>query len=568
MLKLKRFLCALLAACMVVGIFASCGTTETAETQESSAEERVSVSETAEVSAPDASTDDESPAEVADEPDSSAETVAVPSVTLPLDDRITVSYWYILAVSEYMPEELQLFQELTNRSNVEFEYRTVASTAASDQFQLMSATGDLCDILTMAMTYYSGSIDSAVSEEILYDYSDKLDEMPNYSAILDEYSSDIPAITGSNGEMVEFPTFFLESGLDASGYLINKDWLDALNMDVPTTYDELYEVMTAFHNNYGASMELFASGGDLLGLGFGVNTVMGTNSVDGWYVEDGTVKLGMLEDGFADYISLAAQWYQEGLIDENFMNSDRSDLSPCIAGTFGVKVMAPEIIGVMQNINGSNWVAMDLPKQQADDQIQICGSPTTCFKDATAWSLSYNTEYADELLQLIDYIYSDEGTLLMNWGIEDETFTYDADGNPQYTELITANETYDFDFAITGYVLATSNRSNVPYVTDYRRYFFDYTDAENEAVDIYMNQCDHSMDYPASAAMNGEETEQFNSVAGDIATYISENILKFITGQTSMDQWSSFVDTLYTMGIENCVEAKQAAYDDYLAMLR
>lgn len=167
----------------------------------------------------------------------------------------------------------------------------------------------------------------------------------------------------------------------------------------------------------------------------------------------------------------------------------------------------------------------------------------------------------------MDYLYSEEGTLLTNWGVENETFVYDGDGNPQYTELITANEAFDSDFAITGYVLATSNRSNLPYVTDYRRYFFDYSDAENEAVDTYMNQCDHSMDYPVSAVMSSEQTEQFNSVAGDIATYVSESILKFITGQTDMDQWSSFVDTLYSMGIETCVETKQAAYDNYVALL-
>jgi hypothetical protein len=32
-----------------------------------------------------------------------------------------------------------------------------------------------------------------------------------------------------------------------------------------------------------------------------------------------------------------------------------------------------------------------------------------------------------------------------------------------------------------------------------------------------------------------------------------------------MDQWDSFVETLYDMGIEDCIALKQAAYDRYLA---
>ena len=35
-------------------------------------------------------------------------------------------------------------------------------------------------------------------------------------------------------------------------------------------------------------------------------------------------------------------------------------------------------------------------------------------------------------------------------------------------------------------------------------------------------------------------------------------------GQKDMSEWSAFVDTLYDMGIETAIEARQAAYNDYL----
>jgi sugar phosphate isomerase/epimerase len=42
-------------------------------------------------------------------------------------------------------------------------------------------------------------------------------------------------------------------------------------------------------------------------------------------------------------------------------------------------------------------------------------------------------------------------------------------------------------------------------------------------------------------------------------------VLQFIIGQKSLDEWDSFVSTLYDMGIDTAIEVKQAAYDDYLA---
>ena len=72
------------------------------------------------------------------------------------------------------------------------------------------------------------------------------------------------------------------------------------------------------------------------------------------------------------------------------------------------------------------------------------------------------------------------------------------------------------------------------------------------------------MDYPLGAVMNTEQAQQYNTVAADICTYISEHVLQFIYGQQDMGEWDSFIETIHTMGVDAAIEAKQAAYDDYL----
>ena len=80
-----------------------------------------------------------------------------------------------------------------------------------------------------------------------------------------------------------------------------------------------------------------------------------------------------------------------------------------------------------------------------------------------------------------------------------------------------------------------------------------------------MSECNKERDYPLGAVMNNDQKESYNTVAADIATYISENVLQFIYGQKDMAEWDSFIDTVKSMGIDTAIEAKQAAYDDYLS---
>ena len=42
-------------------------------------------------------------------------------------------------------------------------------------------------------------------------------------------------------------------------------------------------------------------------------------------------------------------------------------------------------------------------------------------------------------------------------------------------------------------------------------------------------------------------------------------MLQFIYGQEDLAEWDSFVETVRSMGVDTAIEAKQAAYDDYMA---
>ncbi len=111
---------------------------------------------------------------------------------------------------------------------------------------------------------------------------------------------------------------------------LRKDWLDALDLEVPKTLDEIAAVLEAFVNE-----DPDGNGqNDTVGL-----VVQATNPVNGygnnyglesvfnafdvfptqWLTDDeGKVYYGSTDPKMKDALTLLADWYQRGLIDKQF----------------------------------------------------------------------------------------------------------------------------------------------------------------------------------------------------------------------------------------------------------
>ena len=569
-MKRMPILSALLVLAMLLSLLTGCGSETTSA---SSASSGTTQETSAAAPAPAASEAAPAPADSAPSStpeDSAAETTqfAPTQVALPLTkEPVTYTIWYCEPFGELVDDPAQdvaVFRLLSERTGIQFDFTLTTMESASEKFQLLFAADDLTDIITDAMAYYSGSIDDAVDKDsFLLDYSGYLPDMPNYSYILSQYVEARKTITSSDtGAMVAFPEIYQDVG-DVSGYMVRKDFLDATGMDIPKTYDQFHDLLSAIYADTGATLEMISSGGDgLLGAGFGINTTLDNDTLEGWYVDDGTVKLGVLEPGFKEYVELVKEWYNEGLIYPDFVGTDRGDLSELFNGSYSVTVKPPEIIAVSNMVIGTETVAIPMPRKTEDEALHVCGNTATCLMDANTWSINAKAQQPELLMQLVDYMYSDEGYYLMNYGEEGVSYTM-VDGEPQFTDLVLHNPD-GLEYAQAAYLFASSNRSRMPFLSNYSRCFSEFTDSQWDALDIYENDCDHTMDYPLGAVMNTEQSQQYNTVAADICTYISEHVLQFIYGQQDMGEWDSFIETIHTMGVDTAIEAKQAAYDDYL----
>lgn len=89
------------------------------------------------------------------------------------------------------------------------------------------------------------------------------------------------------------------------------------------------------------------------------------------------------------------------------------------------------------------------------------------------------------------------------------------------------------------------------------------TEQQLEAPVIWMTDKDNSWGCPTTLTMTTEESEEYNSLAGDITTYAQENFLRYIIGDAPISELDSFINTCKEMGLEKCLEIKQASLDRY-----
>ncbi len=135
-----------------------------------------------------------------------------------------------------------------------------------------------------------------------------------------------------------------------------------------------------------------------------------------------------------------------------------------------------------------------------------------------------------------------------------------VDGYPKYTDLITNNpDGLSMQHAMSRYMASAYGG---PFVQD-KRYFEQYMpyDEQKEAVALWVQHDDRQR--MPMVSYTSDESASMTSKATAVSSLIKENVVKFITGQRSMDEWDSFVAQLHSAGLDDIIAIRQSALDRY-----
>lgn len=502
-------------------------------------------------------------------------------VTYPLADPSTpieITFWtsFGFGFDRWIDSfnSLPRMEDVLQATGVKYTFIEVGQTAATQQFNLMIAGGDWPDII-QATDYYVGGLTAAYADGVIADLTDIIPQAaPDYYNILmNKTNEDTISLLQTDGMFLSMNTLKTESVSD-QGLVMRGDWLDTLGLEAPTTLDEFTDALYAIHDKYSTSKTYYVkTTGTIQYMDncFATSIFGVTNSTGiATYLEGDKIVSGLVADGFRDYIEYFHKLYADGIIDTNFYTSQdtENDIYSNIGqGQAGAWVCpADAMTKAQQYCTDENYKAVAVaPLVNNEGDTYTFGALQT-LADNKGYSITTSCSDVAAVCSFFNYFFTEEGSILGNYGKEDVTFTYDADGNPQYTDLILNNEDESLNPLMA---IVVNTFSQCPIYNDVTKMWATYTDDETAAIKLWSNTdnvtYDHSI--PSAAAITTEQTNAIATPMNDVISYASEAVLKFMTGTTELtdDSWNEYVQTCKDFGLEKCVAEYQTAYDNYLA---
>ncbi len=463
----------------------------------------------------------------------------------------------------------QYVQEQTG-IEIEFIHPTVGSE--NEEFAIMVASGEYPDIIEHTWTTYSGGPGAAINDGVIINLDDVMAEnAPNFSKLMEEHPDVDRMVKTSSGSYYCFP--FLR-GLEqpnvtqfSGGILLRKDVLDELGLEMPETIEEWDTVLRAF-KDYGFDVPFTTRKEwmkDVWSPGF-----------DNWgdfYVEDGVVKHGLIEDSRKEFLAQMNKWYEEGLIDRDWLVADKSSNQTYFTTEKSAAVNAP----FGQGLGQYTEIMHEANPEITQEDIR-CTVPVTSVKGQNAKfskmnqvydksgvsaAISTQCENVEAAAYLLDWMYSEEGNLCCNFGIEGLTYEM-QDGEPVYTDVIMNNPD---GLSVANALAAYTRASTSGVCVQDPRYIEQYYEQDNqkEALELSM-KTDMGEHFFPPTSVSEENSERYAEIMNNVKTLSDEMEAQFIAGTVSLDaEWDGYIQQLKDFGIEEAISMMQEAYDNYMS---
>lgn len=433
------------------------------------------------------------------------------------------------------------------------------STTMSEQFLLMLASGELPDIINAPWNAYTGGAAAAIEEGYIVDMMEYKECIPNLLKYLDENPEIAAQVLTPDGKL-GFAPFIKAIPIPEMGLVIRKDWLDELNMEAPTTMDEMHDVLVAFQEKYNCKSPLTFEARWLFQQGSANPLSSPWNTTYQEYILDGKVQFGPLTEEYREFIATLAQWYKEGLLDPDFASVDKSTVQAKFSnGEAGVSIQQSSNIQNCLSANegtGYEVLALESLVMNKGDEPEFAQQSIQHYDGGMCYAVSTTCPDIEAACRYLDWRFSEEGLMTMNYGIEGVTYEV-VNGEVQLTDLILHNEETPVANSARDEIAQNRNRAGVSLDISLA-----YTDQQKEWIDVWTAHMDEYV--LPTVPYTAEQQDTIGKSWGNVDDYCQEMILKYIVGSSDISEWDSMVNTIKGMEIDQVLAAKQEAYDEYL----
>ena len=287
------------------------------------------------------------------------------------------------------------------------------------------------------------------NEGAIVPLDDYLDLIPNIvAAVGEERFADWKA---ADGHFYTIPTIVNVPGSQSTA--VRKDWLDKLNMDVPTTWEQWkaywYGVRDNDMNGNGDTtdeipivLEMGQNGERSLHALLNAFGIKASSDAQFCVLDDGTYTMVYEHPRYREFITEMQQLYADKIIDQEFATRYQADMYNTMSGNLAGTVFTwAEQCAVHSETLIANGVE--------DGLYLTCAPITGPYGDQWIqkrqgitgnWCITAKAEAdgkVEDILKFWNWMFSDEGVMLYNYGIEGCTYTM-VDGKAVINPEITA----------------------------------------------------------------------------------------------------------------------------------
>ncbi len=461
--------------------------------------------------------------------------------------------------------EMRLFKEMEKITNIHIEFINVNEAnyteTASNSWDSKEPIDAYMFYNTLeSQTYYAQS--GMISEigSLIDTYA------PNYKKVM-QANPEIEKITRlEDGNIYSFASVSNVPRDMTFKQFINKEWLDNVNSEIPTTLDEFTEVLKLFKNEDAngngfnsdeiplSSVNMYQTRNFLMSAFGYVSTGIEVNST-------GNVVYVPTTDNYYEYLKYANMLYNEGLLDADvFTMTEDKDLarkgSQDLVGCFDGGA-AYLIVG---NTLDSNYTALPPLTSSFSSEKKWLGFENIL---ADRFMIVKDSPYTKELVRWYDFLYSEYGSILASFGLEDEDWKWDNEDKTSWTFNVPDNmdieeyrgtitpgvglgpvSIWDKDFVLKDSTVQVQNINKAVDEAGYIDYLV--------------------IPYP-QVVFTANESSRLSVIKVDLNNLVQTYEAKFIQAKSfTKAEFDAFVDRLETAGVNEFVKIHQDAYNRYI----
>ena len=588
MRKTKQFLALGLAAILMATTLAGCGggSSDSGSGSSSGSSDAAGTEDAAGADAADAGT--EADAAGGDSTSSSGDKLLVALTTSSFVTDYENNYFTNL-LEEKLGFELEFYMLPTEATETRTKVALMA-TSNEQQPDVMITDGHLTN--EMILQYGSSGFFLPLN-----DYVSDPEKMPNYNAIPEEDRELMnKASTQADGNIYSLSAWEPETwNLTPNRMFINKAWLDKLGLSIPTTTDELKEVLIAFRdgdpNGNGAQDELGVYGQSSGGYGENITAAL-MNAFVFWNGGGTNGGLALSEDGktviapftteeWRDGLRYMNDLYNEGVLSANTFTDDNTQFKAILSQETPIVGLtsAGSLSTWPDARNNKNFLEMEfIEPLKGPKGVQY--TPYNEFNPSQELSIISGTDKLDMALAFADLFFDHDISLIERFGEEGVDWTRDPELLAEHTNAYVDAGLYDgLTLLVTSTVWADNQsqtwRNHGPRYASLEmgNTTFDTAQSGGAKFDpsdpTQLNAKCYQMYYPKhpdhvlpALKYTMEEAEQLQDPLTTLPDFVKQALAEFVTGARDIEGgWDSYLKELDTMGLQQWLETAQTAYD-------